>query len=49
MSFIQQRMADVRRKILDENLHVDSNMFVLLAICHGDDEDNLMCRDRNAA
>ncbi len=35
-------MKKIRAEILDEDLHTDSNIFVLLVICHGDDEENLM-------
>ncbi len=41
-------MQKIRAEILDEDLHTDSNIFVLLAICHGDDdEENLMDKDGN--
>ncbi len=42
-------MRKIEKEFLDENLHEDSNMFVLLAICHGDSEENLMDKDGHPA
>ncbi len=42
-------MEKVEKEFLGEKLHSESNMFVLLAICHGDKDDNLMDRDKKGA
>ncbi len=40
-------MDRIKEDFLRADLHTDSNIFVLLVICHGDDEENLMDKDGN--
>ncbi len=42
-------MSKIKREIMGDAMHKDSNMFVLLIICHGDDKENLQDRDKNVA
>lgn len=39
-------MNGIRKQFLKDEMHVESNMFVLLVICHGDSEENLLDKDQ---
>ncbi len=44
-----QKMEKIREDFLDEDMHTDSNMFVLLVICHGEDGEYLLDKDEKPA
>ena len=47
--FLSQELRKIKKFIMAEDTHKDSNCFALTIICHGNDKGQLMDRDRKKA